>query len=326
MITLKWAALALAGLAVLASAGLAAAIAFGTAPAPEPLDSISGPLAKVDYRDLPLRQHFQARDGTTLAYRVYQADGDRVVVLIHGSSGESTGMHALADGLNDAGFNVYVPDLRGHANDGRLGDIDYLGQLDDDLVDFMQVVRQEHPHADVALAGHSSGGGFVLRIAEGPQSSLFARYVLLSPALHYGAPTWRPDAGGWAAPFVPRIISLTLLDRLGITWFQHLTAVAFAVPHDVPVRLAPGYTFVMTRNFGAPPDDLARFGQIRAPVALLVGDRDEVFYPDRFVSLLRPLRPATRFQVVPGVDHMGLIVQPQAIEAVLAALQASPGP
>jgi hypothetical protein len=30
--------------------------------------------------------------------------------------------------------------------------------------------------------------------------------------------------------------------------------------------------------------------------------------------------------VVPAIDHMGLIDQPQAIEAVVAALQATPGP
>jgi non-heme chloroperoxidase len=324
MVWLKWAVLALAGVAVLAGAGVAAAIAFGTAPAPKAMASVSGPMGRVDYSDMPKPQHFKARDGTMLSYRLYPHDGSRVAVLIHGSSGESSAMHAVARALAQAGYAVYVPDLRGHADDGRLGDIDYPGQLDDDLVDLMQVVRHDHPQAGVALVGHSSGGGFVLRIAEGPDSALFARFVLLAPALHYGAPTWRPGAGGWAVPFVPRLIGLTILDRLGVTWFQHLPVVAFAVDPSVPVRLAPTYSYVMQRNFSAPHDDLARFGQVRQPVALLVGAQDEIFYADRFAPLLGPLRPTTTFQVVPGVDHMGLITQPEAITAIVATLHSTP--
>ncbi len=50
---LKWALFLLVGFAVLAGAGLAAAIAFGTAAAPKTMESVSGPMGKVDYSDLP---------------------------------------------------------------------------------------------------------------------------------------------------------------------------------------------------------------------------------------------------------------------------------
>jgi pimeloyl-ACP methyl ester carboxylesterase len=60
---------------------------------------------------------------------------------------------------------------------------------------------------------------------------------------------------------------------------------------------------------------------VRELVALLVGARDEIFYADRFAPLLDPLRPATQIQVVPGVDHMGLITQPEAIAATVATLR-----
>jgi alpha-beta hydrolase superfamily lysophospholipase len=321
IIGLKWALLALASLAVLVGGRVFAAILFGTAAIPKAMASVSAPMLLVDYSDMPKSQYLRARDGATLSYRLYPHEGDRVVVLIHGSSGVSAVMHVVARGLAQAGYTVYVPDLRGHADDGQLGDIDYPGQLDDDLVDLVQVVRHDHPGARVALVGHSSGGGFALRIAEGPNSELFARYVLLAPALHYGAPTWRPNAGGWATPFVPRIIGLNILDRLGVTWLQHLPVVAFAVDPSAPVRLALTYSFVMQRNFSAPNDDLARFGGVGAPVALLIGAQDEIFYADRYSPLLGPLRPATTFQVVPGVDHMGLITQPAAIAAIVATLR-----
>jgi alpha-beta hydrolase superfamily lysophospholipase len=320
MLWLKWAALILGGIAALSVTGIAGLVAFGTAAAPGAMRSVAMEMAAVDYRDLPKLLSFVARDGTALSYRVYPHDGDRVVVLIHGSSGESSGMHALARALHDAGFAVYVPDLRGHGNDGRLGDIDYPGQLDDDLVDLVQIVGQEHPSARVDLVGHSSGGGFVLRIAESNDSGLFARFVLLSPALHFGAPTWRPGAGGWAVAFIPRILGLTILRRCGVTWFQHLPTVAFAVMDHAPVRLAPSYSFVMQNNFAAPNHDLIRLGRVSAPLSLLVGDQDEIFYAERFAPLIEAHRPGTPVTLVSGVNHMGMITRPEALAAVVAAL------
>ena len=320
MVWFQWLVLAVAGVGVLAVGALAAAIAFGTCRAPEEMTSVSDTMRQVDYSELPPLRHFTARDGITLSYRAYPNDGDRVAMLIHGSSGESTGMHALARGMATAGLSVYVPELRGHGADGRLGDIDYLGQLDDDLADLMEVVRRDYPRAAVSLVGHSSGGGFALRIAEGRASGLFSRYVLLAPALHYGAPTWRPDSGGWACPFVPRIVGLTILHRLGVTWLEHLPVVAFAVPAQTPVRLAPTYSFIMQRNFSAPRDDLDRLPQVHAPITLLVGEKDEIFYADRFAPLLKPLRPEMPVKVLSDVDHMGLITRPDAIAAIVVAM------
>jgi len=49
------------------------------------------------------RRHFEARDGQALSYRHYPGTGPDVVVLIHGSSGESSGMHAVAKTLSAIG-------------------------------------------------------------------------------------------------------------------------------------------------------------------------------------------------------------------------------
>ncbi len=243
------------------------------------MTSLSEAMRQVDYSDLPLLRSFAARDGAALSYRAYPHAGDKVVVLIHGSSGESTGMHALARAAAGAGFAVCVPELRGHGSDGRLGDIDYAGQLDDDLDDLMKAVRGDHPRASFTLVGHSSGGGFALRIAEGPRSGFFSRYVLLAR----GAPLRRS--------------------------------------HLAPVRLAPTYSFVLQQSFCAPPDALDRLAEVRAPITLLVGEKDELFYAERFAPLLRRRAPDVSIEVLDGVDHIGIIVRPGAIAAVVAALE-----
>jgi pimeloyl-ACP methyl ester carboxylesterase len=59
-----------------------------------------------------------------LAYRAYPGGGQQVAVLIHGSAGQSPGMHALARTLNETVATVYALDVRGYGASGRRGDID----------------------------------------------------------------------------------------------------------------------------------------------------------------------------------------------------------
>ncbi|MGA7324177.1 MAG: alpha/beta fold hydrolase, partial [Rhodomicrobium sp.] len=203
-------------------------LAFDAPVKPPALASVSNPFKDVDFSDLPVVRTYSARDGVKLGYRVYEGSGAQVAVLIHGSSDNGAGMHPLAKALRDAGASVYVPVIRGHLNFGRSGDIDYIGQLEDDLADFTAVLRPLHPKANFTLVGFSSGGGFVLRVIAGPDENLFDRFVLISPLLARGARTIRPGTGGWASVAKPRIIALSLLNRIGVNWFNGLPIVAFA--------------------------------------------------------------------------------------------------
>lgn len=126
---------------------------------------------------------------------------------------------------------VYTPDLRGHGHAPiKRGDIDYVGQLEDDLADFIATIRKAHPHALLLMGGHSSGGGLAIRFAGSRYGKLAHGYVLLSPFLKYNAPTMRANSGGWATPYTARIIGLTMLNNVGIHWFDALPAIRFNMP------------------------------------------------------------------------------------------------
>ena len=86
------------------------------------------------------------------------------------------------------------------------------------------------PSAPLTLVGHSSGGGFALRVAGSPIQNLFERSVLLAPYLGYDAPTTRPSSGGWANADIPRIVGLMALRGIGVTCCEALPVLAFAVP------------------------------------------------------------------------------------------------
>ena len=242
---------ALAVLIVVVLGALGGVLAFDAPVKPTPLASVSDPFANVDFSDLPGLRTYSARDCATLGYRAYEGGGAQVVVLIHGSSDDGAGMHPLAKALRDAGASVYVPVLRGHGNSGRVGDIDYIGQLEDDLADFVAVLRPLHPNASFSLIGFSSGGGFVLRVIATPDEKLFDRFIMISPALPQGAPTIRPDTGGWVSVAKPRIIVLSMLNRVGVDWFNGLPIVAFATSPKAP-NLTSVYSFRLAVDFGAP--------------------------------------------------------------------------
>ncbi|HTE38435.1 MAG TPA: alpha/beta fold hydrolase, partial [Reyranella sp.] len=228
------------------AAGFVAVIAL-SAPAPLPRLAAGDTLPGIDTWDfskLPEVRRVAARDGAPLTYRLYPGRADRVVVLVHGSSGASISMHASAQALQAAGATVYAISLRGHGGSGWTnGDISYRDQLDDDLVDFTRAVGLADPKVHRTLIGFSSGGGFVLRIASGPQRALFDAYLAVSPFVAHDAPTMRPNAGGWASVALPRVIALSLLDAAGLPWFQGLPVVRFATAAAASDNRTPVYSF-----------------------------------------------------------------------------------
>ena len=305
--------LAFIGLAGLVLAGL---IASPVRRPPE-LTSVSKTARAVDHSTMPGVERFQARDGTWLAYRHYPpraATVGSVAILVHGSSGSSVSIHALAGALAERGVETWAPDIRGHGASGTRGDIAYLGQLEDDLSDFVSEIRNIHPDAPLTLLGHSSGGGFALRVAGSPIQNLFVRTVLLAPYLGYDAPSSRQDAGGWASPDIPRFIALSILRRLGIVCCESLPTIAFAVPPNSENILVPAYTDRLMRNFGTTRDyreDLAAAGK---PVALFAGAADELMFPDRYGDAMGQ-HAAVR--LIDGVDHMGIVSDPAAVSAIV---------
>src|SRR6516164_10852087 len=199
---------------VLAATGLLAIllVAMVARPLMRPgeLRSVAAAARNVDRSTMPPLERFVARDGSDIAYRHYPARGvavGTIAIVVHGSSGSSPAVHALADALAARGVETYAPDMRGHGGSGTRGDIAFIGQLENDLDDLVATVRATSPNEPLILLGHSAGGGFALRIASSPIGSKFARTVLLAPYLGYDAPTNRRDSGGWASADVPRVLA-----------------------------------------------------------------------------------------------------------------------
>lgn len=310
----KWIALPVMVVAALA-ATLVTVITFSTPQPPATLPSIDAPFHRVDFSDLPPLRHFSARDGAELAYRAYGDGGAGNLLLLHGSSGNSASLHALAKALASNGYRVYVPDIRGHGASGSKGTIDYIGQLEDDLDDLVNALALANPPD---LIGFSSGGGFALRFAASDRQCRFAHYVLLAPYLGHDANTVRPD-NGWASAAVPRIAGLMMLNAVGITGFNDLPVVDFAIAPEERQRLTPTYSFALLMNFGPHRDHQADIAAAHQPMAVLVGRDDELFHAERFAAEFAPAQVPV--MVLDGLGHIDLTVAPRATTAVANALR-----
>lgn len=268
---------------------------------------------------VPAPRQFQARDGTSLQYYAYPAAPDKVAILVHGSAFPATSMHALAEALRSAGVTVYVPDIRGHGGSGRRGDIDYVGQIDDDLADFVAQFGPGRNGEIRTLVGFSAGAGFAVRFAGGPYGPLFDRYVFLAPILP-GSPTLRPRSGGWVGISVPRVMTIASLDRVGIHAFDGFPVLSYAVSPELSQWVTASYSFRLMANFGAGSAHETYLKNIRRPAAILVGDADEQEFADQFAPYLQRLGVNIPVTMVPNMKHADMIGAPDALQAVVRSV------
>lgn len=312
---LKWALCAVGGVALI----LAAMIATPLERPPE-MRSVSDSAKGIDWSTLPALERFQARDGTWIGFRHYAPIGaatGRGAIFIHGSSGSSgTVNHALTHAIASRGVETWALDIRGHGGSGTRGDIFYVGQLEDDLADFVAEVRKTAPELPLTLIGHSAGAGFSLRVAATPiMQDMFVRTVLLAPYLGYDAPTNKPRAGGWANFDLPRFLGLATLRKLGIDCCAQLPVLALAVPASSAKYLVSTYSDRLTRNF-ATRGYRVDLPATTHPITIFGGAEDEMMISDKYAEVVQAIKQSVDVKIIDGINHMGIVTNPKAIAII----------
>ncbi|EJN14601.1 lysophospholipase [Bradyrhizobium sp. YR681] len=312
---LKWALCAVGAVALI----LAAMIATPLQRPPE-MRSVSDSSKGIDWSTLPPLERFQARDGTWIGFRHYAANGPetrRGAIFIHGSSGSSgTVNHALTHAIAAHGVETWALDVRGHGGSGTRGDIGYVGQLEDDLVDFVAEVRKTAPDLPLTLVGHSAGAGFSLRVAATPiMQDMFVRTVLLAPYLGYDAPTNRPNSGGWANADLPRFFALAALRKLGIDCCSQLPVLALAVRPNMEKFLVSTYSDRLMRNYATRGYRLD-FPATTRPITIFGGAEDEMMISDKYAETVQAIKPSVDVKLLDGINHMGIVTNPKAVNAI----------
>jgi len=270
---------------------------------------------------------YKARDGSQLPFRRFDSGRDNapLMVFVHGSGWHGEGYLPLASAIAAAGAaDLLVPDLRGHGYaPARRGDVDYIGQFEDDLADLVAAERKSGQK--LVLAGHSSGGGLVIRFAGGKHGAAMDAAVLLAPFLKYNASTTRPNSGGWAQPLTRRIIGISMLNSVGITALNHLAAIRFAIPESVRrgrggAAATDAYSFRLNASF-APRDDYLKDVAALPPFLLLAGQDDEAFFAERYEPTMAAANAKGSFVLLDGVSHLQVYAPEHALQPILAFLR-----
>jgi acetyl esterase/lipase len=205
----------------------------------------------------------------------------------------------------------------------RRGDVDYLGQLEDDLADLIALARDSGHAGPAFIAGHSSGGGLALRFAGGPHAALASGFALLSPVIPTAPSVKGGDAGGWASLNRRRLFGLLALNAVGIHGFDGLTIIQFNKPEalwDGTETLA--YSYRLNASYHPRHRYAEDIAALPSPSAVLVGEDDEANDGEALERLFAEHAPHVDVIRLPGIDHFGVFQEPSAIEALRSWLSA----
>jgi non-heme chloroperoxidase len=264
----------------------------------------------IDYSDIPSLDTFLCRDKSYLDYRYYPSKSENVIILLHGSGWHSKYFLPLAEYLGDQNLgHVYTPDLRGHGiAPAKRGDIDYIKQYEDDLVDLIKLIKTKHPNSKLILGGHSSGGGLAVRFAGSKYGEQVDALLLLTPFLKYNAPTVKPKSGGWVSVHMPRIIGLSMLNNVFMRKLNYLPVIDFNMPKEYRDGTET-LTYSYRLNTGYAPKNYKKdFKSIHQKTLILVGSNDESFVPEMFEPTVSKYKRDVIVKILMNVTHMGLVM------------------
>jgi non-heme chloroperoxidase len=307
----------------LVAVGLAFVLALVASPRPkiEKLRDVFGfsavkSIARDD--DVPVLERYPARDGEELVYRIYESSSARLVIFLHGSSYHGAGYHALASAVSRSGSaKVVLPNLRGHFLSGRQrGDVGYIGQLEDDLVDLIRFLRGRGLQGEIVLGGHSSGAGLAIRFAGGGHGEVISNFMLLSPVIPT-SPAVRPAAGGWAILHARRLYGLLIFNALGIHGLDDLPIIQFNKPPELwDGTETLSYSYRLNASYHPRyryADDIRALGD---KALVLVGADDEAVDPEALTLLFSKNAPGSRVMILPKISHFGVFTDTIALHTI----------
>lgn len=266
---------------------------------------------------LPELQSFETRNKSKLFFRHYPAESNLVVILLHGIAEDGKYLFRLAEYLsNNQIAQVYTPDVRGYGESPiRRGDVDYIGQLDDDLADLMNLIKRNHPDMRLVLGGHSIGGASVLRFSGGRYNHLVDAYLFLAPYIP-NAPYLRNDnENAQTSVSIPKLILLSILEIVRLRSFHHWKILSV----DKPVQVRHGsetlnisFRLIMSR---IPKNYQKDIAAITEPSFVLVGEKDELFHSDKIESVFKS-NPVITTKIVPNHNHDGILYSLETYKAI----------
>lgn len=281
------------------------------------------------------KQCFVARDGIRLAYDEFnpQRAAKACLIFLHGSTYNARRYANIGKAMVTQGYRVCLLNWRGHGeSQGSPGDVDYVGQLEDDLADMLTHMASIAPDLSLLIGGHSAGAVVCLRYMARYGCDEIKGVSIISPAINgpletvrYPQPSasWQyrlsyfrqakpvekaPEAALQHAPILN--MGAFWLAKL-LPFLRHRPILRF--PASEKMAKLEGRVLDYSYNLMLSCDINAyakAFNQVCVPVLLLVGEEDEVIHPQLMDSIyhwhLPPELPKTLIKV-PKANHIRIL-------------------
>jgi pimeloyl-ACP methyl ester carboxylesterase len=230
-------------------------------------------------------------------------DGD-VVVLLHGGFAGADSWGSQTPVLAAAGYQVYVPERRGHAHTPDVdGPITYAVMAEDTIAYLDEVVG---PRAH--LIGWSDGAVVALLVAQ-KRPDLVNRMVLIGQ--YYNSSGRTPDG----------LLDYFLANREQAMAF--LRTDYDQVSPDGPQHFPVVFEKMLEMFKTEPEIDLTELATVTTPTLVLQGDRDDVLVAHSMAAV--EVMPNARLAVLPG-SHLLPIESPDLVNPVVLAFLAGDPP
>lgn len=262
---------------------------------------------------LPSLQYIEARDRSKIYFRYYPANSNKIVVLLHGVAEDSKYLFRLAEYISKNNIaKVFTPNLRGYGEKvERRGDVNYIGQIEDDLGDFLKWISTKNPNNQIILGGHSLGGASTLRFSDSPYEHFVDGYIFISPYIE-------------SAPYIKKMHSkvsylnftlLTTLEKLKIRKFHYrkvYTSYKDKKLYHGGEAIQLSYRLAMSRN---PKNYKEKIEAIEKPSLAIVGGEDELYHVENFEEVFRN-NPNFMTKVLPNINHDGILFSEEAYKEI----------
>jgi len=281
--------------------GLALAGCASSTPAPAVVAPAPARLAAAPDR-------FFTADGVRFRYREV-GRGDPII-LLHGYTARLEYMGDLADSLARDN-RVIVLDQRGFGESSKLSDPARFGRkMGDDVVALLDELDIRRAH----LVGHSMGALIAANVA--------ARYPDRAAGVGLIAGPFYPDSAAFAGLSGAWV---TALER-GEGFKSFLMWILPGMPDSAAVGMSAqmlaandmGSLLAAMRAMGGLVVRRESAGRIRAPAVVAVGTGDPL-HPQS--QALAAWWPSAQLVVLPGVDHLAIVVRPEVIGAIRALVR-----
>lgn len=105
-----------------------------------------------------------SQDGLKLHASLVENQSDVYVIMVHGYRGDGASIISPIKKMEQEGYNLLIPDLRGHGE----SEGNYIGMGWDDRLDILQWIDfllEKNPYISIVLYGVSMGGATVMNVA-----------------------------------------------------------------------------------------------------------------------------------------------------------------